>query len=105
MEDIERQIAEGNQYARQVVDAMIYQIAKEIGALFVAAGCDVEAIVLTGGLARSNLIQKGLRQSIGHLSPVLIYEGSLEMAALAAGAIDILSGRQQPLRYTLPVGD
>jgi butyrate kinase len=81
---------------------MVYQIAKEIGAMFVAAGCDVEAIVLTGGLVRSRLIRDGVRRRVGRLAPVMVFEGSLEMGALAAGAVDVLSRRVQPQRYTLP---
>jgi len=102
METIEQQIEEGDEQARLVVDAMVYQIAKEIGAMFVAAGSDVEAIVLTGGLARSKLVRAGLRRRVGRLAPVMVFEGSLEMAALAAGAVDVLSGNGKPHRYEAP---
>ena len=102
MEVIEKRIADGDEHARLVVDAMVYQIAKEIGAMFVAAGCDVEAIVLTGGLVRSKLIQTALRGRVGQLAPVMVFEESLEMAALAAGAIDVLAGREQPRPYKAP---
>jgi butyrate kinase len=81
---------------------MVYQIAKEIGKAFVAAGCDVEAIVLTGGLARSEWLRSALRRRVLRLAPVVVYAGSLEMAALAAGAVDVLSGRKQALRYHAP---
>jgi butyrate kinase len=102
METIEHQIEEGDEHARLVVDAMVYQIAKEIGAMFVAAGSDVEAIVLTGGLARSRLVRTGLRRRVGRLAPVMVFEGSLEMAALAAGAVEALSGKRKPHRYKAP---
>jgi len=102
METIEQRVADGDEQARLAVDAMVHQIAKEIGAMFVVAGCDVEAIVLTGGLARSKLIRDGVRHRVGRLAPVMLFAGSLEMAALAAGAIDVLSGRLQPQRYILP---
>lgn len=104
MEEIERRIAAGDAHARLVVEAMVYQITKEIGAMFAAAGCDVEAIVLTGGLTRSNLMRTELRRAVERLAPVMIFEGSLEMAALAEGAIQVLSGHEQPLRYHLPEG-
>jgi len=99
METIEHRIEEGEEHARIVVDAMVYQIAKEIGAMFVAAGSDVEAIVLTGGLAWSRLVRAGLRRLVGRLAPVMIFEGSLEMAALAAGAVEALSGCETPQKY------
>ncbi len=102
MEVIEQRITDGDERARLAVDAMVHQIAKEIGAMVVAAGCDVEAIVLTGGLARSRLVRRELRQRVGRLAPVMVFEDSLEMEALAAGAIDVLSGREQPKEYRLP---
>ena len=101
MEEIETRIKGGDEHARLVVDAMVYQIAKEIGGMFVAAGCDIEAIVLTGGLVRSRLIRDALRRRVGRLAPVMVFEGSLEMAALAAGAIDVLSGREEAHRYRI----
>jgi butyrate kinase len=85
LEAIEERIAAGDERARLIVDAMVYQIAKEIGAMFVAAGCDVEAIVLTGGMVRSARVRNELRRRIGRLAPVLIFEEPLEMAALAEG--------------------
>ena len=102
MEVIEQRIEAGDDRARLVVDAMIYQIAKEIGAMVVAAGCDVEAIVLTGGLARSQRIRTGVRQRVGRLAPVMLFPGSLEMAAMAAGAVAVLSGSEPPRRYRPP---
>ncbi|HUW61958.1 MAG TPA: butyrate kinase [Candidatus Bathyarchaeia archaeon] len=104
MEIIEKRIADGDERARLVVDAMIYQVAKEIGAMFAAVGCDVEAIVLTGGLVRSHRVRGLLRRRVERLAPVMVFEGSLEMAALASGAIEVLSGRANPHRYRLPEG-
>ncbi len=102
MEVIEERIAAGDDHARLIVDAMVYQIAKEIGAMVVAAGCDVDAIVLTGGLVRSERVVSGLRARIGRLAPVIEYVGSLEMAAMAAGAVAVLSGSAQARRYEPP---
>ena len=69
-----------------------------------AAGCDVEAIVLTGGLSCSKLVTTALRRRVGRLAPVMVLQGSLEMAALCAGAIDVLCGRAAARRYALPKG-
>ena len=102
MEKIEQLIADGDKQALLIADAMTYQISKEVGKAFVAAGCDVEAIVLTGGLTRSKWLRDGVKRRIIRLAPVHVYEGSLEMAALAEGAIDVLSGRQQPILYKAP---
>lgn len=102
MEEIEQRIDAGDRQARLVVDAMVYQVAKEIGKAFVAAGCDVEAIVLTGALARSKYIRTALRRRVIRLAPVIVFQEPLEMAALAAGAIEVLSGRREPHRFITP---
>jgi butyrate kinase len=103
MEEIERRIAEGDSQAELVARAMVYQIAKEIGKALVAAGGDVEAIVLTGGLVRSEWIQNSLRRLVGRLAPVMVYADNLEMAALAAGAREVLSGQRTAFRYASPL--
>jgi butyrate kinase len=99
MDVIGKRIAEGDAQAFLVVSAMVYQVAKEIGAMYTAAGCDIEAIVLTGGLMKSKLIRDSLRRRIIRLAPVMVFEGSLEMEALAMGVVDVLSGNEQPRCY------
>ncbi|MDQ1257928.1 MAG: butyrate kinase, partial [Candidatus Hydrogenedentes bacterium] len=102
MEVIEERVHGGDEHAKRVVDAMVYQIVKEIGAMYAALDCDVEAIVLTGGLTKSKLVRNALRRRVERLAPVMVFEGSLDMAALAAGTVDVLAGRIEPQRYQLP---
>jgi butyrate kinase len=98
---IENRIKAGDERAQLLVEAMVYQIAKQIGAAFAATGCIAEAIVLTGGLTRSNLIRNNVRKKVGRLAPVLVYQDALEMEALAQGAIDVLCNETKPHRYKL----
>lgn len=99
LDRIETRIREGDAYARLVVDAMIYQIAKGIGAMVVAAGGTVEAIVLTGGMIRSERVRKGLQQHVGRLAPLILYDQPLEMEALASETLRVLEGRIRPHEY------
>jgi len=103
MKVIEERIEQGDEKAKLAVDAMVYQIAKDIGAAFVTADCTAEAIVLTGRLAHSAYIVKSIRQRVGRLAPVIAYPGSMEMSALAAGAIAVMEGTQKALKYNLPL--
>lgn len=96
---IEERIRAGDEHARLVVEAMAYQIAKEIGAMFVAAGCDIEAIVLTGGMIRAERVRNELRKRVGRLAPILLFDQPLEMEALAAGALAAVTGEAAPHRY------
>lgn len=99
LEVIEQRIEAGDEKARLIVDALAYQIAKEIGAMHAAAGCFVDAIVLTGGMARSARMRGELRNRVGRLAPILVFEESLEMEALAGEVMRALNGEIQPMRF------
>ncbi len=99
LELLEKKLGNGDKQTAAAVDAMVYQIAKEIGAQCVAAGCDIEAVILTGGLVKSPYIRNSLRRRITRLAPIMIFEESLEMPALAAGVTDVLSRRTKPRLY------
>ena len=101
MPAIEARIAEGDEAAGKAVDAMIYQIAKDIGAMNIAVGGPVDAIVLTGGLSRSDRIVNGLKKRVGQMAQIIVFRESIEMEAMAAGALSVLRGEVAPRRYRL----
>jgi butyrate kinase len=92
MIEIEHRIANGDTYAAQVVDAMIYQTAKAIGAAAVPLLGRVDAILLTGGIAHSSYVIPRLRRYIYHIAPVHVYPGEDELLALAQNALGALNG-------------
>ncbi len=91
MRIIETRIAQGDQYANLVYNAMAYQVAKEIGAYSVVSKEKLDAIVLTGGLAFSEKFTSQIMSYIGFLAPVLIFPGENEALALAKGALGVLN--------------
>jgi butyrate kinase len=99
MEVIEARIEDGDGEARAAVEAMAYQIAKNVGAMCVAAGPDAEAIILTGGLARSAYVTQSLKRRLAHLLPVIVLKNTPEMEAMALGACRVLAGQESPKRY------
>jgi len=105
MEQIESRLAASDARAQQVVDAMVYQIAKEVGAMYAALGGLVEAIVVTGGMAKSEAILSRLRRWIANLAPLLVFPGSLEMEAMARAACRVLAGQEPLLQYQPPVAE
>lgn len=97
---IEALVAKRNRQATLVYDAMIYQIAKEIGAQAAVCRGTVDAVVLTGGLARSRRLVSGLKGWIkGISSRVLVFPGEEEMAALAERMLAVLNGEERPRNY------
>ena len=96
---VELMIAEGDGHARLVYEAMAYQIAKEIGGMATVLRGDLEAIVLTGGLAASTMLTGWIRDRVGWIAPVIIYPGQEEMLAMAQGALRVLGGDERPKEY------
>jgi butyrate kinase len=98
-QEVERRIREGDQQAKLIYEAMIYQIAKEIGAMAAALKGHVDAVVLTGGLAHSTYLVNSLRERVSFIAPVLVFPGEDEMRALALGALRVLTGQEKPMDY------
>ena len=97
--DAESQAAEGNEESRGVLEAMAYQIAKEIGAMSTVLEGNVDAVVLTGGVARSAFVTSAVGQRVRSIGTVLLYPGDDEMTALAEGATRVLEGTETALEY------
>jgi butyrate kinase len=98
---IEARIAADDQHANLIVHGLAYQVAKEIGAMAVAAGLPIDAIAFSGGLSHSALLLGRVRALVGHMAPVFVYPGSLEMEAMAHGICRVLTGKETALTYSL----
>ena len=88
---------------RLVLDAMLYNVAKHIGAMHVALGGKTDAIILTGGIMHSHYCATALQEQVGYLAPVVLMPGEDEMGALAANALSALRG-ELPLQTYCPEG-
>lgn len=96
---IEERIAGGDQEAAAVVDAMCYQIAKEIGSMAAVLSGKVDAIAMTGGLSYSKRVFTSVKRRVSWIAPVLNYAGEHEMLALALGALRVLRGEEKAKDY------
>jgi butyrate kinase len=92
-------IENGDKKAELIFDAMAYQIAKEIGAMAAVLKGKVDAIVLTGGIAYSNLLCEKITRRVQFIATVKVYPGEDEMLALAEGTQRILNGEEQAKIY------
>ncbi|RKX38098.1 MAG: butyrate kinase, partial [Thermotogae bacterium] len=97
---VQQMIEEGNTHAELVYRAMVYQIAKWIGKTAAAMKGDVDAVILTGGLAYDEkFLVKWLKEYISFIAPVLVFPGGNEEEALALGALRVLRGEEQARVY------
>ena len=92
-------IAQGDQRARKVLDAMCYNISKQIGAMAATLCGDVQGILLTGGIAYNEPVVEYIRQRCGFIAPVTVYPGENELEALVQNALVVLRGQITPSVY------
>ena len=96
---VEKLIGKGDEEAHRVVDAMAYQVSKEIGAMAAVLKGLVDRIVLTGGMAHSSLVTEPISQRVSFIAPVVIFPGEEEMNSLAEGALRSLRGEEKIRTY------
>lgn len=99
VKEVAERANQGDKDASFYLEAMAYQIAKEIGAMATVLKGDVAAIVITGGAAYSKLLTGWIRDRISFIAPVLVYAGENEMAALAQAALLVLNGAEPEKIY------
>ena len=89
----------GNDHTKLVLEALCYQVAKEIGAMSVVLKGDVNSIILTGGIAHNSWITDQIAQYVQFIAPIQVYPGEDEMIALAMNVQMALSGEIIPKEY------
>ena len=85
-------IETGDKEAELVLNAMIYNIAKAIGAASTVLCGKIDAILLTGGIAYSEYIISRLKERIAFIAPIHVYPGEGEMESLAFNALGAMRG-------------
>ncbi len=98
LREVERRIDAGDAEAAAVVEAMIYQIGKETGAMAAVLEGRVDAVLVTGGMAHSARVVGKLRGYVEWIAPVEVYPGEDELRALAEGVFRVLDGEEEEKR-------
>ena len=90
---IERKALAGDKKYTEVLEAMCYQIAKDIGAFATVLKGQVDAILLIGGMANSQYIVDLIRDRVEFIAPVAVQPGEREMESLCLNAYRGLTGQ------------
>ncbi len=98
-------IDRGDLHAMLVLRAMIYTVGKEIGAMASALKGDVDAIILTGGMAHSKRITDFVAEHVSFIAPIYVYPGENELKALAENALAAITGEREIKIYHHQVYD
>lgn len=100
MREVESMVDSGNEKAKLVRDAFIYNIAKNIGALAASVfEGKVDQIILTGGIAYDRFVTDEITRKVSFICPVTVYAGEAELLALAQGALRVMNGEEQAKVY------
>ncbi len=97
--EINKRVQEGDQKAAQILDAMCYQVAKEIGACATVLKGKVHGIFLSGGLVYNDYIVDRIRERVGFIANLHLYPGEKEMEALCMGGARVLAGLEEAKEY------
>lgn len=89
----------GNEKAKLIYDAFIYQIGKEIGKDAAVLHGKVDAILITGGIAYNKGITSKIAEMVSFIAPVVVYPGEDELLALTQGALRVLNGEEEAKVY------
>jgi len=84
----------GDKQAKLILEAMAYNVAKEIGAMLAVLKGEADAVILTGGIAHSQFVVDYIKKMIKPLATVAVYPGEDEMGALAMSGLRVLRGEK-----------
>ena len=59
----------------------------------------VDQIIVTGGIAYNKEVVDVLQERAGWIAPLTVYPGEDELLALAQGAIRVLTGEEEAMKY------
>jgi len=92
-------IDHGDEEAALVYRAMIYQVAKEIGAMATTLKGVLDGIIITGGIAHSERVVNDLAERIKFIAGISVHPGENELESLAAGGFRAIDGEQEVQIY------
>lgn len=97
--EIEKRIAQGDEQAKLVYEAMALNVAKNLAKLAVVVDGRIDCLVLTGGIAYSKLFTEMVAKRVAFLGPLEIVPGENEMQALYEGALRVIRGEEMAKVY------
>ncbi|MDD3078374.1 MAG: butyrate kinase [Paludibacter sp.] len=94
VKEILHSIQNGDEHARLIIEAMAYNVGKEIAAMLAVLEGNVDAVILTGGIAHSVFVVNYIKKMIAPMAHLVVYPGEDEMAALALAGLRVLRGEK-----------
>ncbi len=97
--EVEKMVEAGDPKAKLIYDAMAYQVAKTIGEMYTVLKCEVDAIIITGGIAYDKKFVNSMQERVYKMAPVHVYPGEDEMQALVMNGLMVIRGELEAKEY------
>ena len=99
MRDVEKMVNDGDAKAKEIRDAFIFQVSKDIGSMAAVLNGKVDQIVVTGGIAYDKGVVAGLKERCEWIAPFTVYPGEDELLALVQGGLRVVNGEEEAMKY------
>jgi len=99
LREVKKMIAGGNEKARLLYEAIVYQTSKEIGSMATVLKGKVDTILLTGGMANDEELIEKIKDRVKFIADIKVYPGEDELKALAEGTLRVLKGEEKAKIY------
>ena len=99
MRNVIKMIEEGNEEAKAMFDAFIFQVTKDIGSMACVLNGKVDQIIVTGGIAYNAKVIENLKEKAGWIAPFTVYPGEDELLALVQGGLRVSNGEEEAMKY------
>jgi butyrate kinase len=93
--EVERRVREGDNEAVFLYDAFLLNIAKNIAKISATVSGKVDIVILTGGMAQSEMLTSKLAERVAFIASTAVIPGENEMKALALGALRVVKGEEK----------
>lgn len=91
--EVDHRVAEGDEEATKVFEAMAYQVSKEIGSMFAVLDSEIDGIIITGGISHSRWFVNKISTKVKNMGPVHVYPGVSELDSMSQAALAALRGQ------------
>jgi butyrate kinase len=97
--EVEKRAHEGDQKAQFIQEALGYQVAKLIGEMAIVLDGQVDAILITGGMAYNQDLISYLKKKTSFIAGLHVFPGEDELAALAMNVFLVARGELEAKIY------
>ena len=99
MREVGKMVDDGDAHAKEVRDAFILQVCKNIGSMSCVLKGKVDQIIVTGGIAYNKTVVEEMEERAGFIAPFTVYPGEDELLALTQGALRVMNGEEEAMVY------